>query len=446
MRNTMLRRLVFGALSSIVLTVATAAQAQTAGDRFVSFDEFLRGLRAAAPLQYMGRPNNRVASAAAFEEMRQHLLRMYDGIHVRHSFALDTQYFDCVPLAEQPSVRLQGLTVAPSPPPPPPLPPGGSGTSFDDASPALQVAPDQTRDRFGNAVPCERGTIPMLRITLDDLSRFSSLREFFQKGPGGAGQGPFGKSQGRAGETHKYAHAFQNVANFGGNSFLNLWTPKVNTTKGEIFSLSQHWYTNFRNDGRVQTVEGGWQNYPQLWGVRKSVLFIYWTADGYNATGCYNLSCPAFVQVDSRVPLGAPFQNYSKPRKAQYEVQLRWRLTDKKWWLYIGNIAVGYYPNSLYASGPLANQASGIDYGGETVGSTSWPKMGSGKYPSKGYGLAAYHRYIYYFTSPSTASFAALTKSEPSPSCYKIDVTNNSSDPDYRTYFFYGGPGGTGCE
>jgi hypothetical protein len=236
------------------------------------------------------------------------------------------------------------------------------------------------------------------------------------------------------------------VNNLGGGSFLNLWSPKVSTRLDQIFSLSQHWYVNFRNDGKVQTVEGGWQNYPELYGVKKSVLFIYYTADGYNATGCYNLSCPAFVQVDSSVHLGGTFSNYSKPRRDQYEFQLRWWLTGGNWWLYIGDVAVGYYPTSLYGGGPLATQASSIDYGGETVGTTSWPKMGSGKYPNKGFGLAAYQRFIQYFTGGGSSSFATLTKSEPSPSCYKINVSNNTSDPNYRTYFFYGGPGGTGCE
>jgi hypothetical protein len=415
----------------------------------VSFDEFVRGLTSARSAQYVGQAQNRVRGVANFEEMRQHLLRMYRGVHVRHSFVLDTQYFDCVPLAEQPSVRLQGLSIASPPPAPPSVPrDSSSGSSQDGPLPALQAAPDEKFDRFGNAIECENGTIPMLRMTLEDLSRFSNLREFFQKGPDGAGQVPFGRKGSRAGETHKYAHAFQSVSNLGGGSNLNLWIPKVNTNNGEVFSLSQHWYVNFRNDGKVQTIEGGWQNFPQFYHIKKPVLFIYWTADGYGATGCYNLTCAAFVQVNNSVRIGGAFQNYSKLNGNQYDFQLRWFLTGGKWWLYIGDTAVGYYPTSLYQGGPLAASASSIDYGGETVGSTSWPKMGSGRFPRKrnSFGIAAFHRLIHYFNSPSTLAAATLARSEPSPSCYKINVFNNTSNTSWKSYFYYGGPGGTGCE
>src|SRR5207249_7804207 len=63
-----------------------------------------------------------------------------------------------------------------------------------------------------------------------------------------------------AGTLHRYAHAYQNVNNYGGASWLNLWDP---TPTNHQFSLSQQWYVG---GSPVQTIEGGWQVYPDLYG------------------------------------------------------------------------------------------------------------------------------------------------------------------------------------
>jgi hypothetical protein len=97
------------------------------------------------------------------------------------------------------------------------------------------------------------------------------------------------------------------VDNLGGNSTLNYWNPPVNESEGEAFSLSQQWYvggTGTTLPG-LQTAEVGWQNYPAHYGDNNSHLFIYWTADGYKTTGCYNLDCVGFVQTDPNWVLGS---------------------------------------------------------------------------------------------------------------------------------------------
>src|SRR5208282_2010268 len=86
--------------------------------------------------------------------------------------------------------------------------------------------------------------------------------------------------------------------------------PKVKNSLTEVFSLSQHWYLA-GSGGHFQTAEVGWQNYPGKYGVDKPVQFVYWTADDYSATGCYNLDCPGFVQTESTLHLGAGFPHYS---------------------------------------------------------------------------------------------------------------------------------------
>src|SRR5262249_48855908 len=148
------------------------------------------------------------------------------------------------------------------------------------------------------------------------------------------------------------------------------------------------------------TVEGGWQVYPGKYGTYNTVLFIYWTADGYKNTGCYNLDCAGFVQVNNSVSLGGSFPIYSSivnGVKYSASFDMTWQLYQGNWWLAYGSTWVGYYPGSIYGTssggvftpGPLATQANQIVYGGETVGGYAWvgstlvpvwPMMGSG-YP-----------------------------------------------------------------
>jgi hypothetical protein len=438
-------------LVAVAALASGPAIAQTAADRFVPFGEFLQNLRAAPAAQFLGAARgNGVTSAAAVEEMRSHILSLYDGVTVQHSFVLDDQYFDCVPILQQPSARAQGLMKVPALPARLPL--ADPAADDNDGQAASQLAPGETADRFGNAMPCEPGTIPMRRVTLEELSRFHDLREFLQKGPNGAGQVPTRNKKVAA--THKYAHAYQDVMNFGGVSTVNIWKPQIDTAQGEIFSLSQHWYVAFPG-GVTQTAEIGWQNFPQKYGSQNSALFIYWTADGYHNTGCYNLDCAAFVQTSNSIMLGGRFAKYSKKGGKQNYLTLGYQMltvtnVGPGWAMVYGGEGnyVGYYPASLYgnASGALSQGATEIDYGGETVGTTIWPPMGSGKFPGKGVKFSGLHKKIKYFTAYniSTTHNATLTQQQPSPTCYKIDVHNNSTGK-LKSFFYFGGPGGQNC-
>jgi len=52
----------------------------------------------------------------AFEQMREYILKLYEGVHIQRSFLIGTQTIDCVPENEQPSVRAQpGQKIATPP-------------------------------------------------------------------------------------------------------------------------------------------------------------------------------------------------------------------------------------------------------------------------------------------------------------------------------------------
>jgi hypothetical protein len=426
---------------------------------FVPFNDFVAGTRAARSMDSVGKPASKVRDSQAFEEMRQHILNLYEGVAVTHSFMLDGDHFDCVPVEQQPGVRLQGLkTIAKAPAAS--LSRMAAAASSDSAQSsqkpvaiASQLSSDKLMDEFGNSRVCEDHTIPMRRVTLEETSRFATLKEFFQKGPDGAGLPPrTQKVVPPSAVAHKYSYTYQYVNNLGDTTTLNLWSPYVNTGLGEIFSLSQSWTIAYSPS--LQTAEVGWQNYPGYYGGQNSRLFIYWTADGYNRTGCYNLSCGAFVQVAGGWYFGGGFGNYSSFGGSQYEFRAQYYWYQGNWWLGLGNANsitwVGYYPGSIYGSGTMRTNAQLIEFGSESVGSNPWPPEGSGGWAGWGYSYAAYQRELYYWAYPSAASYwDSLTAAQPSSNCYTIAGPYwggwNPPSNDWGTYFYEGGPGGYNC-
>lgn len=417
-------------------------------DAIQGFNEFVESLSSARMEQFSIRPEAIVESADAFEAMRQYLVDRYQGVEARHTFMEGGgQIVDCIPIEQQPSLKGSGARIAT----PPVLPPPSQSYPPPDFAPQPrtlappQLSPD-SRDRFGNQMWCPQGTIPMIRLTLEQLSRFRNLQDFFQKAPGGGrlpGTGTdIDEGIARVDPPHKYAHALQFVNNLGGTSTVNVWKPVVGPN--QIFSLSQHWYVAGSGAG-TQTAECGWQVYPQMYHTDLPVLFIYWTRANYAPnTGCYNLTCNAFVQTSSSSVIGGTLQFSTPGAGTQLEYQMGFFLSGGNWWFYLNNQPIGYYPGSLYQGGALASGAARVDFGGETVGNGTWPPMGSGAFAAGGFGVACYQRLIAYFPPGGGAVQVTLSRQEPSPQCYTVSVVN-SSGTDWGSYSFFGGPGGTNC-
>jgi Neprosin len=440
------RAVLLGAFGAAMSFGAAVAQEQASTPAFAPFSNFVSELRATTATKMTAQPFAAVKTPVEAEQMRQHLLGLYDGVSVKHSYALSGQTFDCMPINQQPSVRQLGIkTIAAPPPKAPALSTPAASSSSLGAVEASQQSPAAV-DAFGNTQRCEAGSFPMRRITLPEISRFKTLQEFFQKGPTGAGQAPQKRGDAAAPPSingHSYAHEYQYVNNYGGYSVFSLFRPYVTTSWNEVFSLSQQWYVG-GSGSALQTAEIGIQNFPAKYGSENSALFIYWTADDYNKTGCYNHDCAAFVQVNNNWHLGGGFNNYSTVGGAQYEVALGFYLYNGNWWMAAGNDWVGYYPGSIYNGGQLSRFAQEIDFGGETVGSTIWPPMGSGQYASAGWTRAAYHRSILYRNAGNSGFSPSLTVSQQWPSCQTASPATWGGAT-WQTYFFFGGPGGYNC-
>jgi len=429
-------------VSTVAVSCSTAmAQIGSPSMGVEPFAAFVAGLRSTTTTQMMAKPFAAVKTTDAAEEMRQHLLKLYTGVSVSHSYDLRGQIVDCVPANQQPSVRLLNLkTIAAVPASAPPSN-GKAGT------PHVTQQDSSGVDTFGNKQVCEAGSIPMRRITLDEVSRFPTLKDYFAKGPNGAGRPHSGSSPvvpDGIGLPHKYAIASQDVANYGGAATLSLINAPVDTSLGEEMSLSQLWFT-----GGNQTAEIGIQTQPNAWWTNDAVLFIYWTANGYNeaapglaGAGCYNLSCGAFVQTSSNWTLGGTFPNYGAD--GSEEVTLGYEYWYGNWWMYVDGDWVGYYPGSIYNGGQMSSYSTNFQAGGETA-TASWnnppyyPPMGDVVWAAAGYPWAAYQRFIYYIDGNYYAQSPALNTYQPNPNCYSI--SSIGADDTSGTFFFFGGPG-----
>uniref|UniRef100_A0A9I9D9H4 Neprosin PEP catalytic domain-containing protein n=1 Tax=Cucumis melo TaxID=3656 RepID=A0A9I9D9H4_CUCME len=168
-------------------------------------------------------------------------------------------------------------------------------------------------------------------------------------------------------------------------------------------------------------------------------------SDAYQATGCYNLLCSGFIQVNSDIAMGASISPVSGFRSSQYDISiLIWKDPNEgHWWMQFGNdYVLGYWPSFLFSY--LADSASMIEWGGEVVNSEAdglhtLTQMGSGHFPEEGFGKASYFRNIQVVDSSNNlkAPKGIGTFTEQS-NCYDVQTGSNG---DWGHYFYYGGPG-----
>ncbi|GFP90107.1 hypothetical protein PHJA_001154500 [Phtheirospermum japonicum] len=299
---------------------------------------------------------------------------------------------------------------------------------------------------------CPKGTVPIRRSTMHDVLRAKSLYDFGKKqtrlsSPADRrGADTDSTNDDLSGNNHEHAIAYTTTSGdlYGAKASINVWDPPVERVSE--FSLSQIWVLSGSFDGTdLNSVEAGWQVSPELYGDNSPRLFTYWTSDGYQSTGCYNLLCSGFVQTNSRIAIGAAISPVSTVDGNQYDITiLIWK--DPKtghWWLAFGdNTLVGYWPSTLFTH--LADRATMVEWGGEIVNSRpnhehTSTQMGSGHFAEDGFGKASYFRNLQIVDSANNLGSAQhITTLAEFPNCYNIQSSYND---EWETHFYYGGPG-----
>lgn len=202
------------------------------------------------------------------------------------------------------------------------------------------------------------------------------------------------------------------------------------------------------NGGSTQTAEVGWTVDPGQFGDSNTHLFIYWTNDNYQTTGCYDLNCTGFVQTNNSVTLGGSFGTISTQGGTQYVVELSWekQSATANWWLlWQGTTWLGYYPASLYTGG-MQTQATFTAFGGEVYNSEPGGKftstqMGSGQFASGGFEYADYQRHLQYINTNYNTIDVSPTSSVTNANCYSMSSGYDGTGDGWGAYEFLGGPG-----
>lgn len=169
-----------GRLSLLVVTLDRVPQLMS---HLLPFSAFIKHIANARRSQF-AQGAAVVPDEYEFERMKAYVLQLYGGVQVQHSFELPGGIvFDCVPIDEQPGVRLQNIGSIAEPPELGPAPaPNGHTPGVERLFIGQQVDPS-SKDAHGNQCRCPKGTIPMRRVSVEDIVRFRTLEEFFRKKP-----------------------------------------------------------------------------------------------------------------------------------------------------------------------------------------------------------------------------------------------------------------------
>ncbi|CAN0878094.1 hypothetical protein LINGRAHAP2_LOCUS12286 [Linum grandiflorum] len=281
-----------------------------------------------------------------------------------------------------------------------------------------------------NGEDCPTGTVPIVRSSTVDIppkNKYDRLRAF-----NNAAATTNGISVVEGIPHPEFATVYIQTSDYYGLSAdINIWNPKVEANEA---TSSQVWVTDGGGES-IEAIEAGWIVRPSM----------PQPVDGYGESGCYNLDCPGFVQINSTYSLGSQVQPTSTYGGKQYHLNYKIYkdLNTSNWWLKIQDIDIGYWPAELFEN--LKTSAKILEWGGRVIntnpnGTHTTTQMGSGSLPGEGYSKAAWFRNMEYVDG--NGSFNDVTNFGGSPSrpeCYDIHVVE--WEPDRRVNFFYGGPG-----
>ncbi|CAI9093614.1 OLC1v1029161C1 [Oldenlandia corymbosa var. corymbosa] len=201
----------------------------------------------------------------------------------------------------------------------------------------------------------------------------------------------------------------------------------------------------FRN---YEAIESGWAVNPGVYGDRQTRLFVYWTVDGSVNTGCFDLTCPGFVQTSSDIALGAPIYPISDPEGNDPSVITIFIHKDPEtnnWWVNYGEeVNIGYWPAELFNG--LCFHAESVQWGGDVYskrvgmhpGHTA-TGMGCGQYPSpEPFFGSAFVKRMRVIQNKVLVPPAFVNTYADEYRCYRaLYLSDYVEDPE----FYYGGPG-----
>lgn len=304
-----------------------------------------------------------------------------------------------------------------------------------------------------------QGTVPIVRFDLE--SYFKENPKYLPKNP----MDILSKipPPAPASNDRYYAvwHRYGDV--FGSSGRINIW----NTT-GPVGGETSIAQVAVIRGNPMQAIEAGKIETSGFSPSKRPVFFTYFrtngTASGDWVAG-YNALVDGWIQVSGSVAPGMSLVPWeSTTNGSQYSLDIEVRLWQGNWWVWAAGEWAGYYPyckgggsspcseGTLFSAAGIRDKADRLDWYGEifdeSAPAATSTDMGSGAFANQRWGKAAYFRNITYFWAPSTYWWwGSGGISTTDPACYSADGPYYSSDPYWRNWFYFGGPGkeAAGC-
>ncbi|KAM4121521.1 hypothetical protein ACJW30_01G011000 [Castanea mollissima] len=270
---------------------------------------------------------------------------------------------------------------------------------------------------------CPKGTIPIRRITRQELLRAASIEHFGREGP---------RSSFVANTTNNRSSPITSYlitlgySYIGARGYINVWNPRVQSP--DEYTTAQIWLKSGPGDS-FESIEAGWM------------------LDSYQKTGCINLLCSGFVQTSQGIGLGSAIQPTSQSRGDQYEIDIQINMDPnlRRWWLKFGDVVIGYWPFEILTYMQL--KAVYVQWGGDVYSKNvkgvkphTTTAMGSGDYASALLGAACYInklRILDYSLQLKYPEWVHTDSEE--PDCYSS--LNYQKSLAFEPTLFFGGPG-----
>ncbi|XLU62681.1 hypothetical protein S245_021890 [Arachis hypogaea] len=317
-----------------------------------------------------------------------------------------------------------------------------SKTKDAEDSLSLRVLTSQIWKKSGT---CPEGTIPIRRIRKNDMLKAPSIEEYGRKKPSFSPSRQVHENLDSYVPLRNHSKAILFAVGFrylGAKADINVCWPFVE--KDDEFSTAQislltGSYIHF------ESVQSGWAVNPRVYGDRQTRVFVYWTADGSNKTGCFDLTCPGFVQTSKEIALGAAiYPIIPVPGDLPYDINIYIYkdILTNNWWVQYGEKTnIGYWPAELFET--LCYNADSVEWGGEVYSSKilHYPhtktNMGNGKFGSQPY--SAYFKRMRIHDNSESLKFPEyVDRYSDEYNCYDVRFLGDYvEDPE----LYYGGPG-----
>ncbi|KAK2453582.1 hypothetical protein QL285_001250 [Trifolium repens] len=264
-----------------------------------------------------------------------------------------------------------------------------------------------TNSIFGfDEVECPIRTVPIRRMTKDDLIRAKSL---------------WNDNILTATAVHHIADVSLKLPGeqyYGVSGTTSIYNPKTSIAQASL----SHVY--------IQSSDG------------TNKIFVGWQSDNFKKTGCYNVQCQGFVQIESHYYVGGVIPKVSVYGGPMVDMPINILLENNRWWVIINHYTVGYFPATLFTN---LNAADEVGWGGRTIAiGVPSPPMASGYFPDGDFYHVGYFINMGYKNATTSADIGpdelAVHENTDASNCYRVKYNDNSQFGGHALQF--GGPGG----